>query len=574
MNVLGIWDGHDSGAALLQEGRLRFAVNEERLSRRKLEVRFPTQSIEACLAHAGLNPKQIHIVAASTSDPAKTLSRWWSGSKERYYAVRRRRAQPGPFADLTRRVKYRMTEWPSTPPSAALSRLALRRLLARHGLSHAELQLFDHHEAHAAAAAWAAGSAPLAIVTIDGVGDGLSSTISTFRDGRLRRVAASSARASLGVFFEHVTSLLNMRELEDEGKVMALADYASPIADEDNPLVPWIQVRDGVLETARPGHGSRKALSNIHWRYPNEQFAYLAQRVVERTCAALARDAVRLTGISHLALAGGVVSNIRAARCIRLLPEVEDVYVFPHMGDGGLALGAGVAAAAAAGESIDIQLDRLDLGPEYATPVIAEALRVAGFAAAPVERMASLVAGMLEEGRIVMWFQGRMEYGPRALGHRSVLARPDRLDLRDRLNLVLKRRVWYQPFCPSLLESEAPRALADWSSPSNRAMTMAYEVASCFRSRLAGVVSIDGTCRPQLVSDDDPGEFAALLREARSRWGVGAVLNTSFNIHGEPMVCTPAEAIDVFRRSGADALAIGPFLVERTSEGTAATARR
>ena len=200
MNVLGIWDGHDSGAALLQEGRLRFAVNEERLSRRKLEVRFPTQSIEACLAHAGLNPKQIHIVAASTSDPAKTLSRWWSGSKERYYAVRRRRAQPGPFADLTRRVKYRMTEWPSTPPSAALSRLALRRLLARLGLSHAELQLFDHHEAHASAAAWAAGSAPLAIVTIDGVGDGLSSTISTFRDGRLRRVAASSARSSLGVF--------------------------------------------------------------------------------------------------------------------------------------------------------------------------------------------------------------------------------------------------------------------------------------------------------------------------------------------------------------------------------------
>jgi carbamoyltransferase len=355
---------------------------------------------------------------------------------------------------------------------------------------------------------------------------------------------------------------------------MALADYASPIADEDNPLVPWIQVRDGVLETARPGHSSRKALSKIHWRYPNEQFAYLAQRVVERTCASLARDAVRLTGISRLALAGGVVSNIRAARCIRLLPEVEDVYVFPHMGDGGLALGAGIAAAAAAGESIDLHLDRLDLGPEYATPAIAEALRSAGFPATPVEQLASHVAGMLEEGRIVMWFQGRMEYGPRALGHRSVLARPDRLDLRDRLNLVLKRRVWYQPFCPSILESEAPRALADWSSPSNRAMTMAYEVASCFRSRLAGVVSIDGTCRPQLVSDDDPGEFAALLREARSRWGVGAVLNTSFNIHGEPMVCTPAEAIDVFRRSGADALAIGPFLVEQTGDGTDATARR
>ena len=574
MNVLGIWDGHDSGAALLQEGRVRFAVNEERLTRRKLEVRFPTRSIDACLAHVGLDPHQIDIVAISTSDPAKTLSRWWSGSKERYYQVRRRRAHPGPLASLTRFVKYRMTEWPSTSASAALSRAAIGRLLARHGLSRASLHLIDHHEAHAAAAAWAAGNAPLAVLTIDGVGDGISSTISTFRDGQLGRVAASSARCSLGVFFEHVTSLLNMRELEDEGKVMALADYAAPIADEDNPLLDWIHVRDGVLSTTLPGHSSRRALAKIHWRYPNEQFAYLAQRVVERTCMALARDAVRLTGHHRLALAGGVVSNIRAARCVRRLPDVEDVFVFPHMGDGGLAMGAAVAAAAAAGERVDVALDRLDLGPGYTSGDIVEALRAAGFEATPAEKLSSQVADLLADGRIVMWFQGRMEYGPRALGHRSVLARPDRPDLRDRLNLVLKRRVWYQPFCPSLLESEAPRALADWSSRSNRAMTMAYTVSSCYSSRLSGVVSIDGTCRPQIVSDDEPSEFAALLREVQARWGVSAVLNTSYNIHGEPIVCTPAEAIDVFRRSGADALAIGPFLVERTAPNLEGTARR
>jgi carbamoyltransferase len=563
VNVLGIWDGHDSGAALLQQGRLRFAINEERLTRRKLEIRFPSRSIAACLTHAGLEPRQIDIVAASTSDPAKTLSRWWPGSKERYYAVRRRRVRPGWSAALTRGLKYRITEWPSGPATAALSRVALRRLLATHALDRADLRVVDHHEAHAAAAGWAGRSEACAVLTIDGVGDGLSSTISVFRDRRLQRVAASSARSSLGVFFEHVTGLLNMRELEDEGKVMALADYAAPIADADNPLLPWIQVRNGVIETARPGHSSRRALADIHWRYPNEQFAYLAQRVVERTCVELARDAVRLTGLNRLALAGGVASNIRAARCIRLLPEVEDVYVFPHMGDGGLALGAGIAAASAAGEPIDIDLGDLDLGPAYGAPEIAAALTSAGIVAEPIGSLATRVAGMLAEGRIVMWFQGRMEYGPRALGNRSVLARPDRIDLRDRLNLVLKRRVWYQPFCPSLLESEAPRVLADWSSPSNRSMTMAYAVAPCFRERLAGVVSIDGTCRPQLVRDDDPSEFGGVLREARSRWTVGAVLNTSFNIHGEPMVCSPAEAIDVFVRSGADALAIGPFLIER-----------
>jgi carbamoyltransferase len=567
VNVLGIWDGHDSGAALLQEGRLRFAVNEERLTRRKLEIRFPTRSIQACLAFAGIGPEQVHVVAASTSDPAKTLSRWWPGSKERYYAVRRRQATPGLLSGLTRALKYRMTEWPPGPACGALSRLALRKQLAHHGLARADLRLVDHHEAHAAAAAWAANAAPCAVLTIDGVGDGLSSTISIFRDGRLERVAASAARSSLGVFFEHVTSLLNMRELEDEGKVMALADYARPVADEDNPLLSWIRVRDGVLETARAGHGLKGALARVHWRYPNEQFAYLAQRVVEHTCVALARDAVRLTGLDRLALAGGVVSNIRATRSIRVMPEVKDVYVFPHMGDGGLALGAAVAAASACGERIELDLSHLDLGPSYPTPAIAAALRAAGFRVDPVDNLAARVGGALAEGQIVMWFQGRMEYGPRALGNRSVLARPDRPDLRDRLNLVLKRRVWYQPFCPSMLDSEGPRVLADWTASSNRSMTMAYAVSPCFRNRLAGVTSIDGTCRPQFVSDNQPDEFANLLREARTRWRVGAVLNTSFNIHGEPIVCSPGEAIDVFVRSGADALAIGPFLVERPAAG-------
>jgi carbamoyltransferase len=563
VNVLGIWDGHDAGVALLQDGRLRFAVNEERLTRRKLEVRFPTRSVDACLEHAGVAPAQVDVVAVSTFDPAKTMGRWWPGSKERYYAIRRRMARPGALSELTRSLKYRMTEWPPGRAFHALSRRALRSTLAGHALSHADLRLVDHHEAHAAAAAWAADFTPCAVLTIDGVGDGLSSTISIFRDGTLTRVAASPARCSLGVFFEHVTSLLNMRELEDEGKVMALADYAAPIADEDNPLLSWIGVRDGVIETARPTRGLRRALARVQWQYPNEQFAYLAQRVVEETCVALARDAVRLTGLGRLALAGGVASNIRATRRIRVMPEVEDVYVFPHMGDGGLALGAAVVAARAAGEPVTLDLARLDLGPAYSAPAIAAALRSAGLAAAPVDGLAARVVDALDAGRIVMWFQGRMEYGPRALGNRSVLARPDRPDLRDRLNVVLKRRVWYQPFCPSMLASEAVRVLADWTGGQNTCMTMAYEVSSCFRNRLAGAISVNGTCRPQLVPDEEPSEFAEVLREARTRWGVGAVLNTSFNIHGEPIVCSPTEAIDVFLRSGADALAIGPFFLER-----------
>ena len=184
-----------------------------------------------------------------------------------------------------------------------------------------------------------------------------------------------------------------MRELEDEGKVMALADYAAPIADEDNPLLSWIRVRDGVIET----DARRATVSGAPWRGFTGAIRTSSSRIWRSawwssTCVALARDAVRLTGLDRLALAGGVVSNIRAARRIRLLPEVEDVYVFPHMGDGGLALGAAVAAAAAAGERIELDLTHLDLGPDYRAAAIAEALRAAGFAADPVDGLASRVA--------------------------------------------------------------------------------------------------------------------------------------------------------------------------------------
>jgi carbamoyltransferase len=354
-----------------------------------------------------------------------------------------------------------------------------------------------------------------------------------------------------------------MRELEDEGKVMALADYAAPIADADNPLMEWVQVRDGVIETKKAGHAMRTPLARVHWRFPNEQFAYLAQRVVEHTTMALVRDAVRLTGLPRIALAGGVVSNVKATRRARLMPEVESAYVFPHMGDGGLALGAAVLAGASAGDSVRLSLDRLGLGPSYDEEELEARARAADLRPERAENLPCRVADLLAEGRIVMWFQGAMEYGPRALGQRSVLARPDRVDIRDRLNLALKRRVWYQPFCPSLLENDARRMLTDWDGGTNRSMTMAYEVAREYRCQMAGVTSVDGTCRPQIVDENDAGDFAQLLREARRRWGAGVVLNTSFNIHGEPLVCSPAEAVDVFLRSGADALAIGPFLVPR-----------
>ena len=357
--------------------------------------------------------------------------------------------------------------------------------------------------------------------------------------------------------------LLNMRELEDEGKVMALADYATPVPDADNPLLPLLQVHDGRIRATDTGPALERRLRRIHWKSSNEQFAQMAQRTVEVVCTDLAREAVKRSGESTLAVAGGVASNIKATRAMRMLPGVSAVHVFPHMGDGGLALGAAIACARAYNEPLSIDLSRLDLGPAYPTETLVSALAARGLACTQPPCIENAVADLLMQDGIVLWFQGRMEYGPRALGHRSVIARPDRSALRDRLNRALKRRAWFQPFCPSLLESEAPRLFADWDGPSNPHMTMAYMVKPAHRDRMAGVIGPDGSCRPQIVPEDAAGSFPRLLHQMRARLGSGVVLNTSFNVHGEPLVCTPDDAVDVYLRSGADALALGPFLVVR-----------
>ena len=563
MNILGIWDGHDSGAAILVDGRVVAAVNEERCTRRKLEVRFPLSATRTCLEIAGLEGTDVDLVAGSTTDVAKTLARWAPWTKERYYALRRRKTDPGPLASFQRQVKYRLTELGPGRITRILSRVAFRRSLREVGINTNRVMLFDHHECHAISAAQMGGGRPSVVLTIDGLGDGLSSTVSVFDGATLERVAVSRATDSLGVFFEHVTRLLNMRELEDEGKVMALADFASPVPDKDNRLLPLVRVENGRIRTTRPGHALFATLKRIHWSYPNEQFAFMAQRVVERVCETLALDAVKTTGMNRLALSGGVTSNIKANRRIRLLPGVNSVRVFPHMGDGGLALGAAMAAAQHSGEPVRDELPELSLGPEFSDEVVAAALERAGLGPIQTPDLPEQVADRLVQGQVVLWFQGRMEYGPRALGNRSVLARPDRTDVRDRINLALKRRVWYQPFCPAMLESDAADLLSDWDGPTNPHMTMAYMVAPAYRARLAGVISLDGLCRPQIVPDDASTRFAALLRQMKHRLTLGAVLNTSYNVHGEPLVCTPEEAIDVFRRTEADALAIGRFLVSR-----------
>lgn len=565
--ILGVWDGHDAGAALVDStdgGRIVCAVNEERLSRRKLEVGFPEKSIAACLKEAGISAAGITEVAVPTFDLAKTLSRVFPGMKERYYLLRRRKVPPGPLASLQRSAKYVLTQWGPNRLSRAVSGWALRRDLARLGLADARLRLVPHHLAHAATAAYTSGFQEALVLTLDGIGDGLSGSIWELREGRLRLLSSISGRDSLGIFFEHATNLLNLRELEDEGKVMAMAGYAHLPANGDNPLDDLFRVEGLNLRCRLGSLRLRRYLAYQLAMMPSEQFAGLAQALLEKKVTELVRGAVAATGLTRLAYAGGVASNIQVNRRLMELPELEAIFVFPHMGDGGIALGAAIWTALAQGVR-SLELGDLRLGPSVTEAEMESALSESGLSFRQVMGLEREVASLLAAGKVVLWFQGRMEYGPRALGGRSILARPDRLAVRDRLNLQLKRRVLYQPFCPSILDEEAPVLLEKWNGRIDRYMTMAYRASSVGRERLAAVLGADGTSRPQMVGTEG-GRYRRLLAEVRAAIGVGAVLNTSFNLHGEPLVASPADAVKTFVHSGAELMAMGDFLVEGQRE--------
>jgi carbamoyltransferase len=272
------------------------------------------------------------------------------------------------------------------------------------------------------------------------------------------------------------------------------------------------------------------------------------------------KHGIAATGLQRVALAGGVFSNIKVNMLIRTLPEVKGCFVFPHMGDGGLALGAAIAANYELNGVHSYSLDDVYWGVDYSEDQIQSALSSSGLEYRYSEHIEEEAAKLIAQGSIIFWFQGRMEYGPRALGHRSILALPNSKRIRDLLNLRLKMRVWYQPFCPTMLEEDAQVYLEDYDLP-NRFMTMGYMVRDEKRDEIEGVLSVDGSCRPQIINGND-SRYGRLLTHLKKLTGQGVILNTSFNIHGDPMVCSPEDALDTLKRTRNEYLVMGNYLVK------------
>jgi carbamoyltransferase len=423
----------------------------------------------------------------------------------------------------------------------------------------------DHHRCHALAAALLAPFDESITVTLDGLGDGLSGTISRFSKGKQEVLSLLPAADSLGIFFEQVTYLLNMRELEDEGKVMALADYAPPLKPQDNPLRDFFRVEGLDVRCRHTPGGMLEALRRVHWRTSAEEFARMAQDTLEEHACALVRNALESAPCLPLCFAGGVASNIRLNLRLRHCAGDRGWFVFPHMGDGGLALGAALHANLVERGIARYEWEDVSWGSSFSEEEILKEVSSRGLPHRRVRDAARIAASYIAQGEIVFWFQGRMEYGPRALGNRSILAPAGSRDARDRLNLLLKRRNWFQPFCPSMMTEEAERLIEDYDGFPARFMTMGYKVRPEWRERLAAVVSVEGSMRPQMV-DPGPGRYRALLEEVKRLTGAGIILNTSFNRHGEPLVRTPAEALDTFTRVGGKHMVMEDILVACSAE--------
>jgi carbamoyltransferase len=299
---------------------------------------------------------------------------------------------------------------------------------------------------------------------------------------------------------------------------------------------------------------------------PREQFAFMAQQLLENVLLKYTSNVIDRYGIHDVAFAGGVFANVKANMYLRDLEQLKHWYVFPHMGDGGIALGSALYSNYMATGTTNFKFGGY-LGNEYTKDQTIEALRKdrsLQYQEESPEEHASHAAELIGKGNYLLWFQGRMEYGPRALGNRSIIARSDQEEVKDRLNLYVKKREWFQPFAPSMLEEEAARILEYDDKGIDKYMTMAYMVKEDMRQYTKSVMHIDGSARPQAVGEENR-LYMSLLKKVKALTGRGMILNTSFNVHGSPIVMEPEDAMAVLKSTKSKYLFInGVFVANRT----------
>jgi carbamoyltransferase len=546
---------HDSAACIARDGHILFAVAEERLSRLKHDARFPSLSIEACLAAVGIRADQLDFVCFGWPPAIEALKHdlkcMATGSL------------PLTYIDLVSTVRRNLNH--------TRKQNGRKQFLARFPTK-AQFRFVEHHLAHAISAYSFSGFDDAAVLVLDGRGAWEASSLWHGRDGRLEHVWTIPWPNSLGLFYAQFTQYLGFQPYSDEWKVMGLAPYGEPginlrdfIVPDDNPYKVSTRLllddKPSPLAgiTARLGP-QRQAESEIDPKHKNVAFA--VQDACEEAMMTLARAAVAKTGSRSICLAGGVALNSKANGKILSSGIVDRIFVQPAAGDDGVCLGAALAPYLDNGGKLPMHKMRdAYLGAENSDEEIEKALTTYKLRAARVTDPAAAAAEMLANGKILGWVQGRMEFGPRALGARSILADPRDPEMNAKVNNAVKFREWWRPFAPSMLAEVAGEYIE--SATDSPFMILTAQVKPEKRGVIPSVTHVDGSARPQTVERDVNPLYWRLIREFGNRTGVPVVMNTSFNLRGEPIVSTPTDAVRTFFSSGMDALVIGNFVVEK-----------
>lgn len=577
--ILGVHFGHDAAAALVQHGRVVAHSAEERFNRVKHYGGAPAQAIDYCLRWAGVKMKDVDVIATTSPLEIPSFVRSFAAtfhlSEER---VNQLVPPPSPtYLDALRKGARALgvlpplaEEPPMIPPSYILTHEVRDRT---------EIVRVDHHLAHASNAYHTSGFDRCLVITSDGVGDDTSLAVWRGAGGKLDRIRSFGPQGSFGWFFGIVTEALGWQVGDGEGKTMGLAPYGDADSFDDQLLLPWLP-RYANGELVKPVDfgpiGNYRLLDTDNWHFLGvepivrlveqhgpENVAAKAQRLLEEEMVAFIAHWLRAEGVRRLAASGGVFLNVKVNQEIVERGLVDEFHVFPDAGDAGLPVGSALAVWQERRPSaVQPRITGVYWGPSYSNDEIETIFKIRNLPYRRCDDIAAEAASLLAAGKIVGWFQGRAESGPRALGARSILMDPRDPGHKDIINARVKYREAFRPFCPSMTEEAANRYLTQMHR--DRYMVCASSVRETAAADLPAVVHVDGTVRPQVVTAEF-GRYHDLIARFGEFTGVPVVLNTSFNIKGEPIVSTPSEAIRCFYDTGLDALAIEDFLLTKSA---------
>jgi carbamoyltransferase len=547
---------HDSSACIVRDGELLFAVAEERMSRVKHDATFPQLAIDASLQFAGVTAAEVDEVCFGWQKSGALF-----GHDLRCYATGR---LPLTYLNLLNSTRYYLSMWHQESGAKPFTR--------RLGPVKARMRFVDHHLAHAISAYGFSGFDDSAIVIMDGRGAWEATSIWHGRNGRIEHVLTIPFPNSIGGFYSAFTDYLGFVPYSDEWKVMGLAPYGKPGVNLDAFFglepAPY-SVNTKRLNNGRTGDASAIAAVLGRPRAPESEIeerhkdiAYAVQDYCERAMMSVVRMALAKTNSRNLCLAGGVALNSKANGKILASGMVEKMFVQPAASDDGVALGAALAPYLDHGGRLpNREMRHAYLGPAFDDEAIEATLKTYKLRYSRINDPAATGAELLSKGKILGWFQGRMEFGPRALGARSILADPRDPQMTAKVNNAVKFREWWRPFAPSM-KKEAASDFVE-SATDSPFMILTAQVRAEKRGVIPAVAHVDGSARPQTVEKEVNPLYWRLIDEFGKRTGVPVLMNTSFNLRGEAIVNTPTDAVRTFFSSGMDALSIGGFLVEK-----------